>query len=171
MVAILNFRIFCKNCKYRNAYILKIVLDRTDYADFGCHNSIRLEAEHFLNTSALTFISFSGRFVFAVQKHLFYFFFASDPLVSVVFFYVQILLWVLCFPYPCTDWSSLAFLCFLGLKIFLRYLCIPNPCTDFRLLVFWQHLATSVAMATLFSQTVSLTYISVDFLYSKPLHE
>ena len=55
------------------------MLDRADYAHFGCHNSIRLEAEHFLNTLALTVISFSGRFVFAVQKH--HFFFASDPLV------------------------------------------------------------------------------------------
>ena len=44
-------------------------LDRADCADFGCHNSIRLETKHFLNTLALTFISFSGRFVFAVQKH------------------------------------------------------------------------------------------------------
>ena len=52
------------------------VLDR---ADFGCHNSIRLEAEHFINTLALTVISFSGRFVFAVQKYSF--FCASDPLV------------------------------------------------------------------------------------------
>ena len=56
------------------------MLDRADYANFGCHNSIRLEAEHFVNTSALTFISFSGRFVFAVQKH--YLFFASDPQVQ-----------------------------------------------------------------------------------------
>ena len=55
------------------------MLDRADYADFGCCNSIRLKAEHFLNTLALTFISFSGRFVFAVQKH--YLFFASDPLI------------------------------------------------------------------------------------------
>ena len=45
------------------------MLDRADYADFGCHNSIRLETEHFLNTLALTFISLSGRFVFAMQKH------------------------------------------------------------------------------------------------------
>ena len=57
------------------------MLDRADYADFGCHNSIRLEAEHFLNTLALTIISVSGRFVFAVQKHYMYLFFASDPLV------------------------------------------------------------------------------------------
>ena len=49
------------------------MLDRADCADFGCHNSIRLETEHFLNTLALTFISFSGRFDI--------FFFASDPLV------------------------------------------------------------------------------------------
>ena len=56
------------------------MLDRADCADFGCHNSIRLETKHFLNTLALTFISFSGRFVFAMQKH--YLFFASDPLVS-----------------------------------------------------------------------------------------
>ena len=47
------------------------MLDRAEYADFGGHNSIRLEAEQFLNTLAITFISFSGRFVFAVQKHLF----------------------------------------------------------------------------------------------------
>ena len=57
------------------------MLDRADCADFGCHNSIRLEPKHFLNTLALTFISFSGRFVFAMQKH-YLFFFASDPLVS-----------------------------------------------------------------------------------------
>ena len=54
------------------------MLDRADCADFGCHNSIRLETKHFLNTLALTFISFSGRFVFAMQKH--YLFFVSDPL-------------------------------------------------------------------------------------------
>ena len=47
------------------------VLHRADCADFGCHNSIRLEMEHFLNTLALPFISFSGRFVFAMQKHYF----------------------------------------------------------------------------------------------------
>ena len=46
MAAILNFQIFRKNCK--NAYISKTVLDRADYADFGCHNSIRLKAEHIL---------------------------------------------------------------------------------------------------------------------------
>ena len=74
---ILNFRIFAK---HKNAYILKTVLDRADCADFGGHNSIRLETKHFLNTLALTFISFSGRFVFAMQKH-YLFFFASDPLV------------------------------------------------------------------------------------------
>ena len=73
MAAILNFRIFVKNAKHRNAYISKTVLDRADYADFGCHTSIRLKAEHFLNTLALTFISFSGRFVFAVQKHYLFF--------------------------------------------------------------------------------------------------
>ena len=50
-----------------------------DRADCALHNSIRLEKRHFVNTLALTFISFSGRFVFAMQKH--YLFFASDPLV------------------------------------------------------------------------------------------
>ena len=75
-----HFEFFAKIAKHKNAYILKTVLDRADCADFGCHNSIRLETEHFLNTLALTFISFSGRFVFAMQKH--YLFFASDPLVS-----------------------------------------------------------------------------------------
>ena len=66
---------------------MKTVLDRADCADFGCHNSIRLETKHFLNTLALTFISFSGRFVFAMQKH--YLFFASDPLVSFDFKYLS----------------------------------------------------------------------------------
>ena len=56
-----------------DAYILKTVLDRADCDDFGCHNSIRLETKHFLNTLALTFISFSGRFVFAMQKHYLFF--------------------------------------------------------------------------------------------------
>ena len=54
------------------------MLDRADCADFGCHNSIRLETKHFRNTLALTF--FSGRFVFAMQKH--YLSFVSDPLVK-----------------------------------------------------------------------------------------
>ena len=63
-----TFDFFAKIAKHKNAYILKTVLDRADYTDFGCHNSIRLEVEHFLNTSALTFISFSGRFALAVQK-------------------------------------------------------------------------------------------------------
>ena len=58
------------------------MLDRSDCADFGCHNSIRPETKHFLNTLALTFISFSGRFVFAMQKHSL--FFASDPLVFLI---------------------------------------------------------------------------------------
>ena len=53
------------------------MLDRADYTDFGCHNSIRLKAEHFLNTVALTFISFSGRFTKTLS-----FFLASDPLVK-----------------------------------------------------------------------------------------
>ena len=55
---------FSKFAKHKNAYILKIVLDRADCADFGCPNSIRLETKHFLNTLALTFISFSGRLSF-----------------------------------------------------------------------------------------------------------
>ena len=72
--------IVARNATQKNAYILKTMLDRADYADFGCHNSIRLEAEHYLNTLAVTVISFLGRFVFAVQTHSF--FFASDPLVA-----------------------------------------------------------------------------------------
>ena len=67
------FLIFLFFAKHKNAYILKTVLDRADCADFGCHNSIRLETKHFLNTLALTFISFSGRFVFAMQKHYLFF--------------------------------------------------------------------------------------------------
>ena len=76
---------------HKNAYILKTVLDRADCDDFGCHNSIRLETKHFLNTLTLTFISFSGRFVFAMQKH--YLFFASDPLVILYLQSFQILKW------------------------------------------------------------------------------
>ena len=82
---ILNFRIFAK---HKNAYILKTVLDRADCADFGCHNSIRLETKHFLNTLALTFISFSGCFVFA-----------SDPLVKIcllVFLVKEHNIWYAC---------------------------------------------------------------------------
>ena len=66
------FEFFAKIAKHKNAYISKTVLDRADYADFGCHNSIRLEAEDFLHTLALTVISSSGHFVFAVQKHSFF---------------------------------------------------------------------------------------------------
>ena len=70
-----HFEFFAKIAKHNNAYILKTVLDRADCADFGCHNcySIRLETEHFLNTLALAFISFTGRFVFAMQKHYLFF--------------------------------------------------------------------------------------------------
>ena len=68
-----TFLIFLFFAKHKNAYILKTVLDRADCADFGCHNIIRLETKHFLNTLALTFISFSGRFVFAMQKHYLFF--------------------------------------------------------------------------------------------------
>ena len=74
-----HFEFLQKLQNTKNAYILKTMLDRADCDDFGCHNIIRLETEHFLNTLALTFISFSGRFVFAMPKH--YLFFASDPLV------------------------------------------------------------------------------------------
>ena len=49
------------------------MLDRADCADFGCHNSTRLQTKHFLNTLAFTFLSFSGRFVFAMQKHYLFF--------------------------------------------------------------------------------------------------
>ena len=68
-----HFEFFAKIPKHKNAYMLKTVLDRADCADFGCHNSIRLETEHFLNTLALTLISFSGCFVFAIQKHYSFF--------------------------------------------------------------------------------------------------
>ena len=69
MADILNFQIFRKSCQTQIAYISKTVLDRADYADFGCHDSIRLKAEHFLNTLTLTFISLLGRFIFTLQKH------------------------------------------------------------------------------------------------------
>ena len=74
MVAILNFRIFYKNCKTEKClYLENRARYRADYADFGCHNSIRLEADHFLNTLALTFISFSGCFVLLCAKTLSFF--------------------------------------------------------------------------------------------------
>ena len=72
--------------KHKNAYILKTVLHRADCADFGCHHSIRLETKHFLNTLALTFISFSGCFVFAMQKHYLFFCERSS---SFIFLYFQ----------------------------------------------------------------------------------
>ena len=53
MVAILNFRIFHKNCKTQKCLYLE-----------------NPNLENFLNTLALTVISFSGRFVFAQQKHV-----------------------------------------------------------------------------------------------------
>ena len=56
MEAISEF--FAKNARHKNAYISKTVLDRADYADLGYYNSIRLKAEHFLNTVPLTFICF-----------------------------------------------------------------------------------------------------------------
>ena len=82
MAAILNFRIFRKKYKAQNAYLSKTMLDRADYADFGCHNSIRIKAEHFLNTLALTFIFFVGTLCFCCAKTL-SFFFASNPLVII----------------------------------------------------------------------------------------
>ena len=63
--------VFAKMAKYKNACMSKTMLDRADYANFGCHNSIRLEAEHFLNTLALTFISFLGR---GDSKNIIFFF-------------------------------------------------------------------------------------------------
>ena len=56
----------------QNTKMLISLLDRADCADFGCHNSM-LETKHLLNTLALTFIAFSGRFVFAMQKHYLFF--------------------------------------------------------------------------------------------------
>ena len=81
------------------------MLDRADCADFGCHNSIRLETKHFLNTLALTFISFSGRFVFAMQKH-YLFFFASDPLVLFAASSSDLTKWVMIHPF----WKKLHWL-------------------------------------------------------------
>ena len=52
-----------------------------DCADFGCHNSIRLETKHFLNALALTCISFSGCFVFDMQKHYLFFCERSSSLI------------------------------------------------------------------------------------------
>ena len=68
-----EFLNFLQKLQNTKMLILKTVLDRADCADFGCHNSIRLEMEHFLNTLALTFISFSGCFVFVMQKHYLFF--------------------------------------------------------------------------------------------------
>ena len=69
MAAILNFLIFRKKMQHKkNAYISKTVLDRADYADFGCHNSIRLEAGHFLKTLALTRYILFGTLSFCCAK-------------------------------------------------------------------------------------------------------
>ena len=67
---ILNFRIVAK---HKIAYILKTVLDRADCADFGCHNSIRLETKHFLNTLALTLYPFRDA-LFLLCKNIIFFF-------------------------------------------------------------------------------------------------
>ena len=75
-----------KIAKHKNAYILKTMLERADYADFGCRNSIRLKAEYFLNTLALTLYPFQDA-LFLLCKNII-FFFASDPL---VFFLSQVL--------------------------------------------------------------------------------
>ena len=74
-----HFEFFTKIAKHKNAYILKTVLDRADCADFGYHNSIRLQTEHFLNTLALIFFPFWDA-LFLLCKNII-FFFASDPLV------------------------------------------------------------------------------------------
>ena len=70
MAAILNFLFFCKKCK--SAYISKTMLDRADYADFGCHNSIRLEAEHFLNTLSTHLNILFGMLCFCCAKSFFF---------------------------------------------------------------------------------------------------
>ena len=59
--------------------VLKTMLDRADCADFGCHNSIRLETKHFLNTLALTFLSLYPfrDALFLLCKNII-FFFASE---------------------------------------------------------------------------------------------
>ena len=80
--------------KHKNAYILITVLDGADCADFGCHNSIRLETKHFLNTLALTFISFSGCFVFAMQKHYLFFCERSS---SFIYFSAHTYCWMIIF--------------------------------------------------------------------------
>ena len=68
-----HFEFFAKISKHKNAYILKTVLDRADCADYGCHHSIKLKTEHFLNTLALTFISFFGTLCFCYAKTLSFF--------------------------------------------------------------------------------------------------
>ena len=102
------------------------MLDRADYADFGCHNSIRLKAEHFLNTLALTFISFSGHFVFAVQKH-YLFFFASDPL---ILFDTNTNIFLLCvyifFPFCLNRWSQVIVSKMSKPKFKIKKVCISS---------------------------------------------
>ena len=44
--------------------------------------------KHFLNTLALTFISFSGRFVFAMQKHYLFFCERSSSLFLLLVIYI-----------------------------------------------------------------------------------
>ena len=68
-----HFEFFAKFAKHKSAYILKTMLDRAILMKFLSRQNggqrLYIQAEHFLNTLALTFISFLGRFVFAVQKH------------------------------------------------------------------------------------------------------
>ena len=52
-----------------------------NYTDFGCHNSIRLQAVHFLNTVALTLISILFEILcFCWQKHYLFFGWRSSSL-------------------------------------------------------------------------------------------
>ena len=119
MVAILNFRIFCKNAKLKNACISKTMLDRAISMKYLTHRVTLLSSwpnfqknyvpsimAAFLNfrifkkklqntkkassiskTLSCHYFSFSGHFVFAMQKQLLCV--ANDPLVFCFFSVVR----------------------------------------------------------------------------------
>ena len=93
------------------------------------------------------------------------------------------ILWVLCFPYPCTDWGGLVFrqtwqqvlpwqhfFWFLGLvNIFMGSL-LSIPLHRLQLISFSATPGNKCCHGNTFF-SISLTYIPVDFVHSKPLHE
>ena len=108
MAAILNFPIFHKNYKTQNCLISKTVWDGAISTKFLTRRVL-----------ALTFISFSGRFVFAMQKHYSFFCERSSSCIIILYSHIPCLFQVLChtgcgslWVWACHCWHLLLFLGF-----------------------------------------------------------